>query len=115
MRRGPPIVRRRSAPLRKPEGELALEPELRPAGVSNEGAAIALRAPSPADTDHPTPDSVDRGENARRRQWRRIAIAAAVVAVLAAVAAGVFWRLGARDYETTGDAFIDARPSAIGA
>ena len=44
-----------------------------------------------------------------------MAIGAAIVAVIAAAAAGVLWWLGVRDYETTDDAFIDSRPSAIGA
>ena len=57
----------------------------------------------------------DESETARRRIWRRVAIGAAIVAVIAAAAAGVLWWLGARDYETTDDAFIDSRPSAIGA
>jgi len=57
----------------------------------------------------------DESETARRRIWRRVAIGAAIVAVIAAAAAGVLWWLGVRDYETTDDAFIDSRPSAIGA
>jgi membrane fusion protein, multidrug efflux system len=35
------------------------------------------------------------------------------VTALAAMAAGVVWWLHARNYESTDDAFIDARPSSI--
>ena len=51
----------------------------------------------------------------RRPGLRRVAIGAAIIVALLAIAAGVIWWLSVRNFETTDDAFIDARPSAIGA
>ena len=68
-------------------------------------------------TDQP-PDDV--AVPPRRGAWawiatHRIATFLLAAALLAAAAAGVAWWLNARDYESTDDAFIDARPSAISA
>ena len=52
------------------------------------------------------------------RSWfveHKLLTALIVVATLAAVAAGALWWLNARHYEDTDDAFIDERPSAVGA
>jgi membrane fusion protein, multidrug efflux system len=75
--------------------------------------AVAERAP--ASIERSTPQSGQK--EASRRQFRRRAaiVAAIIVASVFVVAIGGWWWLSGRDYESTDDAFIDARPSAIGA
>ncbi len=65
-----------------------------------------------------TPDKV--AAPPRRGAWawlatHRIAAFLLAAALVAVAAAGLAWWLNARNYESTDDAFIDARPSAISA
>lgn len=66
----------------------------------------------------PAPDQ-KQSPDAGKSGWRtflanhRIAIIIAIVVVLAAIAGGVIWWLNARHYESTDDAFIDARQFSI--
>ena len=84
---------------------------------SGERADVA----EPTDRNRSEPDQApDRAGAAKRKgpSWfrrHRLATALIVLAALAAIAAGVAWWLNASHYESTDDAFIDARPSAISA
>jgi membrane fusion protein (multidrug efflux system) len=62
----------------------------------------------------------DGGKDEREGAWARIkrhrfAAILITLALIAALVAGILWWLNARNYESTDDAFIDTRPSAISA
>ena len=84
--------------------------------------------PAPPDRDagageHEPAADADQGHNEtaagrRKGSWvatHKLATVLIVLLALAAAGAGVAWRLNARHYADTDDAFIDARPSAISA
>ena len=81
-------------------------------------------APAEAEDSRPEPERKETGAAAKKnapggvRSWiaRHKLLTALIVGVVLAAGVGVFlWWLNARHYETTDDAFIDARPSDISA
>jgi len=89
---------------------MTLETDARPEITTGDGAQGS--APPAA---RPDPEADGRGDDRRRRLWRRVGFGAAALVAVAVGAACVAWWLATREYESTDDAFIDARPSAIGA
>src|SRR5579859_893820 len=77
----------------------------------------ASPAPEPAARRSAAPDSAKQPSTEPvQKNWLRrhpYAAAAAAVVVLLALAAMVLWWLNARHYETTDDAFVDARNVTI--
>ncbi|HLH48396.1 MAG TPA: HlyD family secretion protein [Roseiarcus sp.] len=85
------------------------------------GLTVDEKAESPASERDSGRREAERGEEEKPESaWSRIKRHRAVVAIvvilaIAALVAIALWWLNARHYESTDDAFIDARPSAISA
>ena len=78
-------------------------------GVPVPDEARQRRQPEPPQTSEPTP-SVPLRERMRQHPYVTIAT---IVAIVLLIVAGVAWWLNARNYESTDDAFIDARTVTI--
>ena len=113
MRRATADTIQSELPPAAPEsGEASKPAEQRPPTARNE-APQDRPQPQVAEPDsqQPTGDGPERGFLRRHL----LAVGIGAVVLLAAVVAGVFWWLHARNYESTDDAFIDARTVSIGA
>src|SRR5215831_10482520 len=103
----------------KPHGQVETRPTDQAASLD---AAARARSEIPAEEQprgrHDRQDhgaSPQQDSDSWRSRLRRHAIiaSAGAVIVIAAIVAGVIWWLSARQYESTDDAFIDARTVSI--
>ncbi len=80
-----------------------------PRSLKEDGAVEAPAEPEGTDQEH--------ARQTKRPFWRRhpIAIIVGTIVLIAAIVAGVLWYLNARHFESTDDAFIDARPVSVSA
>jgi membrane fusion protein, multidrug efflux system len=95
----------RDRSLTKADKRLPVEPE-----VDDEPSQRSSTDRAGADETSKTHRGPSWGDSLRQRPWL---IGSVVIGVLCAVVGGVLWWLHARQFETTDDAFIDARTVSI--